>query len=381
MAISTGSTSTRASWTNLTNDAFADYGPTYSPDGKYVIYMARISGNEKLFRLDLDTKKKTQLTFGTHDDAQAKFVDDHTIVFASTAVESDAADRARGGTQRQHLQHLDARPEDRRTSAVHRCRGGNSCPVVLTEEKGSRIAFVTYFKGEFGVHTLERKEPLQTALVSDFGEAGGGLTDFQAPLTHTLVQENKKKKGTFDKLFLDGRPPVNVGVTSGGDIFGGTQITFSDVLGDKQFNFFAASISQYRTISGSYVNLSRRFQYALQGFSQTDFFYGQLGGVFYDPALTPIIDRDLALATRTMNGGSAFAIWPFNRYRRVELSAGVVHFDEEFNDPSLEQYSKEYQEQVYGQQLFYNGTPCPSGCRTCRKRRCSASSARCPVTP
>ena len=71
---------------NLTNDAFADYGPTYSPDGKYVVYMARISGNEKLFRLDLDTKKKTQLTFGTHDDAQAKFVDDHTLVFASTGV-------------------------------------------------------------------------------------------------------------------------------------------------------------------------------------------------------------------------------------------------------------------------------------------------------
>ena len=50
-------------------------------------------------------------------------------------------------------------------------------------------------------------------------------------------------------MFLDGRPPVNVGVTSGGDVFGGTQITFSDVLGDKQFNLFAASISQYRTLS------------------------------------------------------------------------------------------------------------------------------------
>src|SRR4030095_5692337 len=97
-------------------------------------------------------------------------------------------------------------------------------------------------------------------------------------------------------MCLDGRPPVNVGVTSGGDVFGGTQITFSDVLGDKQFNFYAASISQYRTISGSNVNLSSRFQYALQGFSQTEFFYGQLGGVFYDPSLSPIIDRDLAQA-------------------------------------------------------------------------------------
>ena len=124
-------------------------------------------------------------------------------------------------------------------------------------------------------------------------------------------------------MFLEGRPPVNVGVTSNGDVFGGTQISFGDVLGDKQFNLFVASISQYRTMSLSYVNLSRRFQYALQGYSQTQFFYGQLGGVFYDPSYTPFIDRDLAIATRTVRGGSAFGIYPFDRYRRVELSGGA----------------------------------------------------------
>ena len=96
---------------------------------------------------------------------------------------------------------------------------------------------------------LERKEPMQTVASRDFG-APGPIIDFQAPLTHTLVAENKHKKGTFEKMFLDGRPPVNVGVTSGGDVFGGTQVTFTDVLGDKQFNLFAASISQYRTIIG-----------------------------------------------------------------------------------------------------------------------------------
>ena len=56
-----------------------------------------------------------------------------------------------------------------------------------------------------------------------------------------------------------------VGVTSGGDLFGGTQVTFTDVLGDKQFNIFAASVSQYRTMSFSYINLSRRLQYAIAG--------------------------------------------------------------------------------------------------------------------
>src|SRR5206468_11116475 len=40
--------------TNLTDDAFADYGPVYSPDGTFIVYNARVSGNQKLFRFDLD---------------------------------------------------------------------------------------------------------------------------------------------------------------------------------------------------------------------------------------------------------------------------------------------------------------------------------------
>ena len=345
---------------NLTNDAFADYGPTFSPDGSYIVYMARVSGNEKLFRLDLDTKKKTQLTYGTHDDAQAKFVDDHTLVFPSTAVSPTLPiepEVAKNGNIF-NIWTLDLKTGELRqfTDAV----GGNVNPIVLQGERTKSIAFVTYFKGEWGVHALDRKDPLQTALLSDFGEPGQGPpVDFQAPLTHTLVKENDRVKGNFEKMFLDGRPPVNVGVTSGGNIFGGTAITFSDVLGDKEFNFYFASISQYRTIAGSYTNLSRRLQYAIQGFSQTDFFYGQLSNVFYDPSLSGFIDRDLAIATRTAQGGSIYAIYPFNRYRRIEMQAGVVNFNESFEDPTLEQYSKDYQTQVYGAPLFNNGTAVP----------------------
>src|SRR3954471_10284895 len=38
---------------NITNDAFGDYAPTYAPDGKSIIFLARVSGNDKLFRIDL----------------------------------------------------------------------------------------------------------------------------------------------------------------------------------------------------------------------------------------------------------------------------------------------------------------------------------------
>ena len=210
--------------------------------------------------------------------------------------------------------------------------GGNWSPIVLNEGKTNRIAFVSYFKNEYSIRTLERKEPLHTASTADFG-GPGPIIDFQAPLQHTLVAENDRKKGRWEKMFLEGRPPVNVGVTSNGDIFGGTQVSFGDVLGDKQVNFFAASISQYRTLSLSYVNLSQRFQWALQGYSQTQFFYGQSGGYFYDPSLAPILSRDDAIATRTVRGGSAIGIYPFSRYRRVELSGGLMQLDEEYNDP------------------------------------------------
>jgi outer membrane protein assembly factor BamA len=56
-----------------------------------------------------------------------------------------------------------------------------------------------------------------------------------------------------------------------------------------------------------------------------------------------------------------FGIWPFNRYRRVELFGGVVNYREEFEDPGLQQYSQQYQEQQFGRQLLNNGTMTPIG--------------------
>ena len=236
--------------------------------------------------------------------------------------------------------------------------GGNLSPVVLNEGTDKRIAFVSYYKGDYGIHTLDRKEPLHTAASADFGSPGP-IIDFQAPLSHTLVAENNRKKKRFEKMFLEGRPPVNLGVTSNGDVFGGTAITFGDVLGDQQFNVIASSISQYRSLGVSYSNLSRRFQFALPGFSQTQFFYGALEGVFYDPSLAPLVSRDQAVATRTTQGGSAFAIYPFNRYRRLELSAGFYHLNEEYDEPGVQDYLNFYELQP--QSVFRSGTLLPFG--------------------
>jgi len=346
---------------NVTNDAFGDYGPTWAPDGKSIVYLARVSGNDKLFRLDLATGKKLQLTFGTHDEGGAQFVDADTLVFPSTAVDPNLPISKEiainGNIYNVWTLNLKTNELKQYTDAL----GGNVSPVVLRDEnKAQKIAFVTYYKGEYGIHTVSaQKEALHTVASADFGEPGPNV-DFVPPLSHTLVKSNEKVKGRFEKLFLEGRPPVNVGVTSGGDFFGGTQVTFSDVLGDQQFNFYAESVSQYRSLSLSYLNLSRRFQYAVQGFSQTQFYYANNAGTFYAQQYGFLSHKD-ALSTQTARGGTIFGIYPLNRYARVEVTGGLIQLKQEYSDPTIQQLAIDYQNALYGRPLLSDGKLLPLG--------------------
>ncbi|MEO6221766.1 MAG: hypothetical protein ABIP90_00850 [Vicinamibacterales bacterium] len=346
--------------TNVTKDVFADYAPTFSPDGRSIVYAARISGNDKLFRVGANGGDKTQLTFGTHDDTAPKFLDAKTVIFTSTATDPAVMltpEVARNGNI-PNIWSLDLTANELKqwTDAAT----GNVSPVALPEGGAMHVGFVTYNKGVNGIHVITREKPLLTVPSADFG-APAPVVDFQPPMSHTLLKENVHRKGAFEKLMLDGRPPVNLGVTSGGDLFGGTQVSFSDVLGGKQINFFAASVSQYRTLSLSYINIESRLQYALQGFSQDTFYYGQLAGYLYQQGLVPFLDRDQAQAVRTQRGVTAFGIYPFNRYSRVELSGGYVYLSERYEDSALQQISEEYQQQNFGTQLFQSGHMVPLG--------------------
>ena len=95
-------------------------------------------------------------------------------------------------------------------------------------------------------------------------------------------------------------------------------------------------------MSFSYINLSRRLQYAMQAYSQTQFFYG------YDRA---VLRHRLRLhrsrsgdqRRRAPRGGTITGIYPLNRYTRLEMTGGFLQFEQEYNDPTLQDIADEYQ--------------------------------------
>ena len=80
----------------------------------------RVSGNEKLFRINADGSDQQQITFGTHDEGGAQFWDADTLVFAVNGGEPGRAHRPGGLAQRADLQPVDAELQDQRAEAVHR---------------------------------------------------------------------------------------------------------------------------------------------------------------------------------------------------------------------------------------------------------------------
>jgi WD40 repeat protein len=327
---------------NLTNDPFYDTDPAISPDGKLVAYARRVSGHDKVYVFPVsDPQRKVQLTYGTHDDTAPTFTPDGSRLFYSST-EDDSV--------------YNVRSIDLKTGVVHQytdALGGAMTPAVLPNSSPERVAFISYFKGEYRLQTVDATEPLRDVEQEVTGTSVADLVDFQPDVVHQVVAENKRKKRLFEKLFLEGRPPLNVGVTSSGDFFGGSQVALADVLSDHTFLFTVASVREFRTYTGTYVNQSRRLHWGATGFDTTQFFYAS------PFALQAGFFREGAFATQRNTGGLLLASYPLDKFRRLELSGGVVHISEGFENPLAEAAVREAAEQAGVPYILNNGTLVP----------------------
>ena len=105
---------------NLTTDDFSDYGPTYSPDGKlHRLQRARQREPEAVPARSRHEEEDAAHLRHPRRDGRAVHRRQHAGVLVDGDQPEPAA-RSGSGQERQHLQRLDARPEERRAEAVHR---------------------------------------------------------------------------------------------------------------------------------------------------------------------------------------------------------------------------------------------------------------------
>ena len=326
---------------NLTRDAFYDTDPQISPDGKTVTYTRRISGHDKVYVFPLDNPdQKTQITFGSYDDNAPVFSADGGSIFYASTEDDDI---------------FNLRSIDMKTGIIRQYTdvlGGNTSPEPLFSKGTTRVGFITYFKGEFKLHSIDIADPVKE-VEQEVQVAAEEPIDFQPDVTHQVVAENKRRKKVFEKLFLEGRPPVNLGVTSSGDFFGGSQVALSDVLGDKNFLLTAISQREFRSYEGTYIDLGRRLHYGISAFDNTQFFYASP----YD--LQTSFFREGAFATQRVRGAVALAQYPLDKFHRLDLQAGIVRIEERFANPDSERLAREAAEQVGAQFFLNSGTFAP----------------------
>jgi hypothetical protein len=331
---------------NLTNDLFYDSDPQISPDGTRVVYSRRVSGHDKLYTFPLsDPSQKTQLTFGTFDDQAPMYSPDGNLVYYSSTEDNDT---------------YNIRSLDLRTGVIRQytdALGGAMTPAPIKGPAGDRLGFITYFKGEYHLNALDLSQPMKE-VDQEIQTAEGEPEEYQPDVTHQIVEENKRKKHAFEKLYLEGRPPLNVGVTSGGDFFGGSQVALTDVLGDQDFEFSAISVGQFRSYEGLYINLAKRFHYGIQGFDLTQFFYADPYSLFI---ANQGYSRQGAIATQRYTGASFIGQYPLDLYKRLDFSVGIVRLQEQFENSDAQAQAQQQATALGVPFVLNNGTLMPLG--------------------
>jgi len=295
--------------TNLTDDNYFDTNPVSSPDGKTILYNRRIGGYQKIFLIDAaDPSRKTQLTYGPSADMMPIFSrDGKTVFFVSD----------RGPLGIFNIWSLDTT-----TGALNRWTdlvGGAISPSQIGSGEGTpQIAYVAWFRGTMRLYKMDLRTPVETldGEPPDVAE----LAPFVPPLQLTADEAEKspyKLKWSIDV------PQIVLGVADDGTVFTDTDITFTDLLGDHRIHATLTSVSTFANIQVQYLNLKNRLHWGAAAQDYRDYYTA--GGA----AGTARLRR----ASR-FTGGNMLASYPFTRYTRVEGTAGA--FSRTLDIPSFD---------------------------------------------
>lgn len=175
---------------NLTNSETFDADPSFSPDGKHVVFVSIRDGNGEIYSLDLDGSNLRRLTFNTKTDNHPAFSPDGTQILFTSDRENENADvylMNADGTNQTKLTQFDKSNE---TAGP----GGWS-------RDGTKIAFFSDRNGKDDIYVISAETVRPTKVVSDdhdvsdFSDSPDGNS-----LIYSVVLEDKSGElKTFDR--------------------------------------------------------------------------------------------------------------------------------------------------------------------------------------
>jgi len=283
---------------NLTQDDFFDANPWYSADGRTLLYNRRIGSYWKMFTVDLsDPSKKTQLTFGPSSDIQPSFSRDGAHVYF-------ASDRSEYGVFNLYALDLSTGATHQYTDVVGGCFG----PVEMTGGDGEPVlVYSAFYEGTFRLYRMPLRSPERTIDVAESQDTTAEVEPYEPPIRLTT---DETKKSPYKRRWDIDAPSIGVGVTDDGTFLGNVDVRFSDLLGDQRAIVSVATVEQFQSYYGTYINLKRRWHLGGTIYQYADFFYDPYSG-----------ERQRQYKA---TGASVFGQYPFNRHYRLDLEAGIV---------------------------------------------------------
>lgn len=329
----------------LTDDRYAEVHPQWSPDGKQI-----------LFATDRGEGTNTELLlFGDYDVAlyniESGQIDLVTNLDGNVITPQWVGDENKILFVSDHqgipnIYELDLSSKE--IQAITLLGNGISgitetTPSLSISADGKTIAFSAYVKGAWQLFKMEypkekavlaeatngesqakNGEPetknetseisVETNLLPEIPEPNEFYSDYSLAEQDSIEERDYNSRLKLDAIGLGGTIGGFYGST------GGAQFLFSDMLGNHNILFgtgFRFTDPLNSDLSLAYYNLGKRLNYGVQLF-QSRYAYGTL-----------LTFNAQGFIQQTYRGASVFAQYPFSRFSRVELHAGLAHVDQE----------------------------------------------------
>ena len=299
--------------TDLTQDDAFDFGPTWSPDGKWIYYSSVRGTKAKIFRFDPSAPgSREQVTYGDWNDEDVSVTPDSKRLFFTS-------DRD-GGIFNIYSINLQNGETNLHTNVV---AGAFSPTVFIGKDNAEKLIFSAYYKRRFTLYIADSKKSVRRLpdLAPSISPAGPeSLAPFQPAIEVAIDPEKIKPRGSR-KLQLEDAQVV-AGVNTDQTFVSDTVLIFGDNLGDRRLILRLQSLSSFTNFNFIYYNLRQRLQKGFAVFDNRTYFLAV-------DQTTGSVERDRQDYRQT--GVLGLLSYPVSRYYRVEGHFGFV--SREFDYP------------------------------------------------